>query len=127
MVHCGGLNFSRVGAGRASSRDKDGHLAMVRSVFLSQGGAMSPATATSNKREGDGMVESTSGRQKEKCSVMSVSLELELRTVREENQSLTVAVDEYKVRMNNLGRKGGRAGTERSGVTARPGAVEARV
>lgn len=43
-------------------------------------------------------------RRKESC-VLTVSLETELRRVIEENASLAAAVNEYKIRVENLAKK----------------------
>lgn len=66
-------------------------------VLLLQEDGVSPATVTTSERDGKSTVEGTLGAQRDEFSVLFVSLDLELCTVREKNASLASAVDEYKV------------------------------
>lgn len=110
--------MTRVRPSVGSSHDRDEHIATVSNVVLSKEDEVSPATVTSNKGEGDGTIRSASKGRRE-CSLLSVNLKLKLREVCEENLSLDAAMNEYKMRVKNFEKRGGREGTERNGVTAR--------
>lgn len=63
MLHCGGLDLTRVGASAASSRDENEHVAMVLNVMMSQEDKISPAIVTTTEGEGDGKIETRSGER----------------------------------------------------------------
>lgn len=101
MIHCGGLDLTRARADVASLRDKDEQVAMVPNELLSQEDESSLATVPSAKAEEVRMVGMTSVRRRMKSSVLSVSFELGLRTIREEYASLASVMNDYKVRVTN--------------------------
>lgn len=77
--------------------DNDQHVVMVPNVVLSHEDDIYPASMTSTKREGEDKLECTLGEQREQCGVFTASLKPEMRTVHEENASLSAAVNESKV------------------------------
>lgn len=92
----------RISGSTASSHDRYEHVAMVPNMLLSPEDDVSPVPVTNTEGEEDGTVGCTPEGRREECSVLSMSFELELRSVREENASLAATVNEYKVLVNNL-------------------------
>lgn len=83
VVHPGRMELTRVSASGAFSRDRYEHAGILRNVLLSQEDEMSPVTVATTQGKDKGMVGGTFGERMDKCSVLSVSLKIELRRVRE--------------------------------------------
>lgn len=94
--------MTRASASLGSSCDSSEHAAFVRNLLLSQQNEISHASVTTTEGEGASMVGNTFGERKEKCRLLTVSSELELRRVFEGNASLAVAMISYKVRVKNF-------------------------
>lgn len=90
--------MTTVNASVALSRDGEQHYPMVPNVLLSQENEILPATVTTIEGRIDDAVGSTSKGQREECSHPSMSLELELKKVREN----TMAVNEHEVLLRNV-------------------------
>lgn len=97
VVHHKELQLTRVSEIAASSQDREEHFAMARNVFLSKVDQMSPATVTTREKEVECTVRHAFGGRREQCSVLSVSFEIERRTVRELIASPAMNGNEYNV------------------------------
>lgn len=93
-MHLGGLELSRFNKRAASSVDGNEHVARVHNILLSREGGMLAATVMTSEEEGVGFVEGMSGEQKGEFSLLTASLDLELRKVCEKNVSQAVAEGE---------------------------------
>lgn len=102
VVHRRKQSMTRVIASAGSFCVRNERVAMVLNLLLSQTDKISPAAVAATEGEADSTEGSTFGGQKGECSVLSVSLELELRMLREQNASLTAAVNKYNVGVENL-------------------------
>lgn len=101
VVHRRWLALSRVSASATSLHDRDEHDAKVPSLLLSEKFKISPANVTTTEEKGDGTKGSTLRTRKEDCDLLSMSLEPDLREIREDSASLAAAGNGYKVRMKN--------------------------
>lgn len=101
-VHRGGLKLTKVGVSRVSPCDRDEQVLVVRNSLLSREDEILPATVTTSEGEVNGTVENSLEKRGEECSVLTVSLKLELRRVRDRNASLAAAVNQYKVRVERF-------------------------
>lgn len=105
MVHCEGLEVTGVSESAISTCNRDEHVEMVRNVLFSQEDVISPAIAMTTEEEGKGTVGYTLGKRREKCSVFTMSLEMELGKVREKHSSVAAVPTKYKVLEKNLDKK----------------------
>lgn len=102
VVHGGRLELVIIRGSSISLRDRYENVGIVTNVIPSQNYEISSAFGTIKKRDGDHLVGSTSAGQRDRCSVFSVSLELEQRKVREEHTSLAGDDNESKVRVKTV-------------------------
>lgn len=99
------LKLTRVSESMVLSCDKDEHSAIVRNVVPSYEEGISPATVKLTEAEEEGAVGGALEERREECSVPSVSSELDLSRVCEQNASLGAVLNEYKEQVNNLKKK----------------------
>lgn len=99
VEHCGRLETKSVSLKATSSRERRELVAMVSNRVLSREYDMASATATTTEEKGDRTVGSLLEVRRNECSLLSLRLVLELRTVREENAALAGAVNDRKVRV----------------------------
>lgn len=75
---------------------------MVANKLLSRENEMSPTTVADTKGKVDRTIKSKLDRREDKCSLMSVSSQLEPRKDREKIVSPAENVKKYRVRVKNL-------------------------
>lgn len=102
VVHRGGLTMTRGNSSTAPSRDKDEQVPMEPIVLLSKKEEIPAATVTTTEGQGKGTIRGTSVERIEESSMLSMSLERDLRRICEENALLAATGNGYEAREKNL-------------------------
>lgn len=88
------LNLTRARTSVTYSYDRYEYVASVQNVLLAQEDEILPVLVTTPRGIGEGIVEGTLRKRRDEYSLLTASMELQLRRVREENSFLAAAVIE---------------------------------